>query len=81
MQNGNALFHRMTDSCTVPATFREIALQLLNVMIIGKALIFLTDCYSECCIKAQEKIRRKQQLSRMLLQVWSSDDAMSRTGC
>ena len=81
-------------------------MRLLDMMVTRKAFIFSTDCYSECSIKAQERIRRgtsqkylvsgpatklptdfklflcneenKQQLSRMLLQVWSSDDAVTR---
>ena len=102
MQDGNALFHRITD---LPATFGEIALRLLDMMVTCKAFIFSTDCHSKCS-KAQEKIKRgisqkylvsgpatiksidvklfvcneenKQQLSRMLLQIWSSDDVVSR---
>ena len=58
MQDGNALIHRMTDSSTAPATFGEIALRLLDMMVTCKALIFSTDCYSICYIKAQERIRR-----------------------
>ena len=40
------------------ATFWAIALWLLGMMVTRKAFIFSTDCYSECFVKVQERIRR-----------------------
>ena len=55
IQDGNALFHALTD---LPPTFGRIALKVLDQMVAKKNFIFSTDSYQPDSIKAQERIRR-----------------------
>ncbi|XP_068234747.1 uncharacterized protein [Palaemon carinicauda] len=55
IQNGNALFHALTN---ISPTFREICLQVLDQMVAKKDFIFSTDSYHADFIKAQERLRR-----------------------
>ena len=55
IQDGNALFHTMTD---LAPTFGGIALQLLDVMVPKRDFVFSTDSYHPGSIKTQERLRR-----------------------
>lgn len=55
IQDGNALFHALTD---LQPTFGMIALQILDQMVSKKNFIFSTDSYQPDSIKAQERLRR-----------------------
>ena len=55
IQDGNALFHALTN---LPPTFGTICLKLLDQMIAKKNFIFSTDSYHADSIKAQERLRR-----------------------
>lgn len=55
IQDGNALFHMMTN---LPPTCGEICMQLLDHMIANHHFVFSKDCYQPDSIKAQERLRR-----------------------
>ena len=55
IQDGNALFHTMTN---LPPTFGGICLQILDLMVAKKSFIFSTDSYHPDSIKTQERLRR-----------------------
>ncbi len=55
IQDGNALFHTLTN---LPHTFGEICLQALDQMVAKKNVLFTTDSYQPDPIKAQERLRR-----------------------
>ena len=55
IQDGNALFHALT---SLPPTFREICLRLLDQMVAKKNFVFSTDSYHTDSIKSQERRRR-----------------------
>ena len=55
IQDGNALFHALTD---LPPTFGGICLKILDHMTPKCNFVFSTDCYNEHSIKAQERKRR-----------------------
>lgn len=55
IQDGNALFHVLTD---LPATMGAICLKVLDQMISKRNFVFSTDSYHEDSIKAQERLRR-----------------------
>ena len=55
IQDGNALFHTMTD---LAPTFGGIALQLLEAMVHKRDFVFSTDSYHPGSIKTQERLRR-----------------------
>ncbi|XP_049337187.1 uncharacterized protein LOC111196954 [Astyanax mexicanus] len=55
IQDGNALFHMMTN---LQPTCGEICMQLLDHMIPKQHFVFSTDCYQTDSIKAQERVRR-----------------------
>lgn len=54
IQDGNALFHALTN---LPPTFGTICLALLDQMVAKKNLIFSTDAY-HADSEAQERLRR-----------------------
>ena len=56
IQDGNALFHTMTN--LAPA-FRGIALQLLGLMLPKRDFVFSTESYRLGSIKSQERLRRE----------------------
>ena len=55
IQDGNALFHMMTN---LQPTCDQICMMLLDNMIPKKHFVFSTDCYQPDSIKAQERVRR-----------------------
>jgi hypothetical protein len=55
IQDGNALFHTLTN---LAPNFGGICLQVLDHMVAKKNFIFSTDCYHTDSIKAQERLRR-----------------------
>ena len=55
IQDGNALFHTMTN---LAPTFRGITLQLLDLMLPKRDFVFSTDSYHPGSIKTQERLRR-----------------------
>lgn len=55
IQDGNALFHELTN---LAPTFGGICLQILDIMVARKNFIFSTDSYFPNSIKAQERVRR-----------------------
>jgi len=55
IQDGNALFHSQT---SLPPTFGEICLGLLDQMTAKSNFIFSTDSYYPDSIKSQERLRR-----------------------
>ena len=55
IQDGNALFHSLTD---LPHTFRDICFQILDQMKAKRNFIFSTDSYKPDSIKSQERLRR-----------------------
>ena len=55
IQDGNALFHALI---SLPPTFGDICLQILDQMMAKKNFIFSTDSYQADSIKAQERLRR-----------------------
>ena len=54
IQDGNALFQALT---SLPPTFREICLRLLDRMVAKKNFVFSTDSYHTDSIKSQERMR------------------------
>ncbi|KAJ8333550.1 hypothetical protein SKAU_G00415580 [Synaphobranchus kaupii] len=54
IQDGNALFHTLTN---LPHTYGEICLQVLDNMVAKQNFIFSTDNYEHESIKAQERLR------------------------
>ena len=72
IQDGNALFHTLTN---LAQTFRGISLNILDLMLVKRNFIFSSDCYQQDSIKFQERKRRgcgekflreKSVLSRVL---------------
>ena len=55
IQDGNALFHSLT---SLPPTFGDICLQILDQMVAKKNFVFSTDSYQLDSIKSQERLRR-----------------------
>ena len=55
IQDGNALFHTMTN---LAQPFRGITLQLLDLMLPKRDFVFSTDSYHPGSIKTQERLRR-----------------------
>ena len=55
IQDGNALFHTMTN---LAPTFGGISLQLLDLMVPKRDFVFSTDSYHPGSIKTQERLRR-----------------------
>ena len=55
IQDGNALFHTLTN---LPLTFADICLQILDQMVSKTNFILSTDSYKADSIKAQERLRR-----------------------
>ena len=55
IQDGNALFHALTN---LPPTFGAICLQMLDNMVAKRDFIFSTDSYYQDSIKTQERMRR-----------------------
>ena len=55
IQDGNALFHILTD---LPRTFDNTCLTVLDKMAAKKNFIFSTDSYHRESVKAQERLRR-----------------------
>lgn len=55
IQDGNALFHALTN---LPPTFGTICLQVLDQMVAKKNFVFSTDSYHADSIKAQQRLRR-----------------------
>ena len=55
IQDGNALFHAMTN---LPPTFGDICFQILDQMVAKHNFVFSTDSYLPDSIKAQERLRR-----------------------
>ena len=55
IQEGNAMFHTMTN---LAPTFRGITLHLLDLMLPKRAFFFLTDSYHPVSIKTQERLRQ-----------------------
>ena len=55
IQDGNALFHSLTN---MPQTFGDICLQMLKLMSNRQSFVFSTDSYDASSIKAQERLRR-----------------------
>ena len=55
IQDSNALFPTMTN---LAPTFRGTVLQLLDLMLLKRDFVFLTDSYHPGSIKKQERLRR-----------------------
>ena len=55
IQDGNALFHALTN---LPPTFGTICLKVLTQMVVKKRFVFSTDSYHADSIKGQERLRR-----------------------
>ena len=55
IQDGNALFHTMTN---LAPTFGGISLQLQDLMLPKRDFVFSTDSYHPGSIKTQERLRR-----------------------
>ena len=55
IQDGNALFHALL---SLPPTFGDICLQILDQMIAKNNFIFSTDSYQTYLIKVHERLRR-----------------------
>lgn len=55
IQDGNALFHALTN---LPPTFGATCLQMLDNMVAKRDFIFSTDSYYQDSIKTQERMRR-----------------------
>ena len=54
IQDGNALFHTLTN---LPPTFGGICLHMLDLMLSKRDFVFSTDSYHPDSIKVQERIR------------------------
>ena len=54
IQDGNALFHTLTN---LAQTFRGISLNILDLILVKRNVIFSTDCYHQDSIKSQERKR------------------------
>ena len=55
IQDGNALFHTLTN---LPPTFGGICLHILDLLLSKKNFVFSTDSYHPDSIKTQERLRR-----------------------